>query len=469
MGVFVLSNTGGLISATEIGDTITTQSPALGGATILGNGGNDTITTLATNNASAVGYQAKGGAGADSITIASGTFSAGEITVLGGAGNDSIDMTGGNAASVKGGAGTDSLSAEGTTITLATLGAGNDSVLFSGSIGTLGLGGGADQLTGSLTLLTGASVKMGDGADTINLVLSGQGTGILYGDTDATSAGNDLITLETVGIAGVSVKGSGGNDTINIVTGGASAFIAGNAGADQINVSGVLQDNLTIKGGAGNDTVEIFTGGLLNGKSALIALGDGADSITLNEAVTGINASSFIIEGGAGADSITFSGASFTGSTLATLSYSSFSDSNLTSLDVVDVDAGANGGMSGEIHFDFNNSGTVDAVGQNSAVLAFDDGTNYATLSTGGIVTFNGTLAVSSVTASMATVDTLTLADGAGASALFKTSGGAQYLFMQGGTAGTDDDGLVQLAQASGGSLHTSDNSAITVVFSGAL
>ena len=111
----------------------------------------------------------------------------------------------------------------------------------------------------------------------------------------------------------------------------------------------------------------------------------------------------------------------------------------------------------------------MDAVNTNSAVLLFGNGTNYATLSTGGIVTFNGSLGVSSVTASMATVDTLTLADGVGATALFKTSGGAQYIFMQGGTTGTADDGLVRITNASGGTLHTSDNSAVTVVFSGAL
>jgi len=470
MAVYVLSNTGGLISAGEAGDSITTQSPALGGATILGNGGNDTITTLATNNASAAGYQVKGGAGADSISIASGVFSAGEITVFGGAGNDSIDITGGKAASLKTQGGADIVSADGATITTLAVGAGNDSVLITGTITNLGLGGGKDQLTGSLTLATGASIKLGDGADTINLVLSGQGTGAIYGDQQATSAGADKITVETVGIAGVSIKGAGGNDTITITSAGASAFIAGNAGADSITVSGVIQDNLTIRGGGGNDTVEIFTGAVLNGKSALVALGEGADSLTLDGALTtGQNASSFIVAGGAGADSITFSGAQTTGNniTIGTLSFSSFSDSNLAATDVVDVNAVA--GVSGELHFDFNQSATVDAVTNLSALVMFNSNTNYATLSTGGVVSFNGSLAVSSVTASMATVDTLTLSDGVGASAIFKTAGGASYLFMQGGTSGTDDDGLVKLVQASGGSLHTSDNSAVTVVFKGLL
>ena len=471
MAVYVLSNTGGLISAGDVADSITTQSPALGAATILGNGGNDTITTLATDNASAAGYQVKGGAGADSISIASGTFSAGEITVYGGAGNDSIDITGGKAAELKTQAGADVVSAEGTTITTLAVGAGNDSVLFTGSVTNLGLGGGADQLTGSLSLATGSDIKLGDGNDTINLVLSGQGTGALYGDQQATSAGADKITVEIVGIAGQTIKGAGGNDTISLISAGASSFIAGNAGADVINVSGALQDNISIRGGSGNDTVQIFTGGALAGISAEILLGDGADSITLDGAfATGANASSFIVAGGAGADSITFSGDVATGgNTLGTLKFSALSDSNLAATDVVDINTTAGGTSSAEMHFDFNNSATVDAVTNLSALVLFNSNTNYATLSTGGIVTFNGDLAVSSVTASMATVDKLTLSDGVGATALFKTAGGSSYLFMQGGTTGTGDDGLVKIVNASGSTLHTSDNSAVTVVFSGIL
>ena len=226
-----------------------------------------------------------------------------------------------------------------------------------------------------------------------------------------------------------------------MISAGASSFIAGNAGADVINVSGALQDNISIRGGSGNDTVQIFTGGALAGISAEILLGDGADSITLDGAfATGANASSFIVAGGAGADSITFSGDVATGgNTLGTLKFSALSDSNLAATDVVDINTTAGGTSSAEMHFDFNNSATVDAVTNLSALVLFNSNTNYATLSTGGIVTFNGDLAVSSVTASMATVDKLTLSDGVGATALFKTAGGSSYLFMQGGTTGTGD------------------------------
>ena len=84
-----------------------------------------------------------------------------------------------------------------------------------------------------------------------------------------------------------------------------------------------------------------------------------------------------------------------------------------------------------------------------------------------GIVTFSGTKDVSSVTAAMETVDTLTLSYGEGSVARFKTKGGLQYLFMQGGTAGVADDGLVQIAGVSGTNLSVA--SAVKLTFSGAL
>ena len=314
MAVYVLSNTGGLISAGDVADSITTQSPALGAATILGNGGNDTITTLATDNASAAGYQVKGGAGATPFPLlpVPSVLVKSPFTVVRAMTPSTSPAV--KPQSLKTQAGADVVSAEGTTITTLAVGAGNDSVLFTGSVTNLGLGGGADQLTGSLSLATGSDIKLGDGNDTINLVLSGQGTGALYGDQQATSAGADKITVEIVGIAGQTIKGAGGNDTITLISAGASSFIAGNAGADVINVSGALQDNISIRGGSGNDTVQIFTGGALAGISAEILLGDGADSITLDGAfATGANASSFIVAGGAGADSITFSGDVATG------------------------------------------------------------------------------------------------------------------------------------------------------------
>ena len=61
-----------------------------------------------------------------------------------------------------------------------------------------------------------------------------------------------------------------------------------------------------------------------------------------------------------------------------------------------------------------------------------------------GIITLNGELNVSSVTAAAASVDTITLdsnVGGAGMAAFFTTNGGTQYLFMQGGAAGTADGG----------------------------
>ena len=241
MAVYVLSNTGGLISAGDVADSITTQSPALGAATILGNGGNDTITTspLITQVQLAIRSRVALVLTPFPLLPVPSVLVKPPFTWC------RLHRHHRRAAELKTQAGADVVSAEGTTITTLAVGAGNDSVLFTGSVTNLGLGGGADQLTGSLSLATGSDIKLGDGNDTINLVLSGQGTGALYGDQQATSAGADKITVEIVGIAGQTIKGAGGNDTISLISAGASSFIAGNAGADVINVSGALQDNIS--------------------------------------------------------------------------------------------------------------------------------------------------------------------------------------------------------------------------------
>ena len=44
--------------------------------------------------------------------------------------------------------------------------------------------------------------------------------------------------------------------------------------------------------------------------------------------------------------------------------------------------------------------------------------------------------------------------DGANEVAIFTTSGGDDYLFVQGGTAGTSDDSIISLGDLSGGSLN---------------
>ena len=72
------------------------------------------------------------------------------------------------------------------------------------------------------------------------------------------------------------------------------------------------------------------------------------------------------------------------------------------------------------------------------------------------------------MTAVAATVDTLTLADGANEAVIFTTKGGEDYFFVQGGSAGTDDDSIVSLGDLSarGLALTTTNNTAV-ITFSG--
>jgi len=135
-------------------------------------------------------------------------------------------------------------------------------------------------------------------------------------------------------------------------------------------------------------------------------------------------------------------------------------------MDKVDLgDAAISGAVVAE--FDFNNNASAaGAIGATTAAMIFGDATNKATIAN-SIVVLSGTTDVSSVTAVAATVDTVTLTAGVGTTVLFATKGGDEYLFMQGGTAGTDDDSIISLAGLSAKSLAVS-NSAAVVTFSGA-
>ena len=195
--------------------------------------------------------------------------------------------------------------------------------------------------------------------------------------------------------------------------------------------------------------------------------GDGADSITFVSVGTGAIATTGLqVQGGVGADSITYAQV-LSGAVVGTMVYSSLGETNLADgIDVLTI-SGDIATSSGTFFVDFSNSAHLDTVSDLSGSVLFNSTVNKATMLTGGQVTFSGTLDVSSVTAAMSTVDTLTLSYGEGSTALFKTKGGEQYLFMQGGADGTSDDAILQIAGVSGTNLSVS--SALKVVYSGAL
>ena len=468
MPTYTIDSAGSTLSATSGADSVFIQTGSLGATKIYALGGADTISIEGgANNASAVGAYLHGGAGADLFNLKSATFSAGNASLIGGGGADTVILSGAAGVSeLKLGADADSVRGVGggeAVVSALTLGAGADNVTFSGNVTNLWLGNGHDLVSGgAVDVLTGGSIRLGDGRDTIITTLGGASATTVIGDSSAAAA--DLIQLAGVQV-GASVKGVGGADSITIRSGGAiSALIAGNAGNDQLLLSGGVNtfgSGSTIGGGGGLDTITFY--GQTTG-TFIARGGAGADSITFASTTTGVNSTGMSIYGDAGADSITFANVTTGHYTLGSLVFSSLGDSNLAGTDVLLVSGAAVN--SGAIEFDFNNSAHLDTVGDLSGSVLFNSTTNKATL-TGGYAILSGTVNVSSVTACMSSVDTLTLSYGEGSVAVFKTKGGDQYLFMQGGSEGTADDGLVQIKGVSGMTMSVS--SALKINFSGTL
>ncbi|MDC3044236.1 hypothetical protein OA163_00735 [bacterium] len=469
-----------VLSATTGADSVWLQS---GGhsSTIYGLAGNDTITVEQVSNASSIGSLIYTNDGADSIDIESANFSAAGIEVRAGAGSDTVSISGGTIALVNTNEDNDLISVSGNaTISAATFSTGADSLFMqSGSIDQLGLGNGHDIFTGgTVQALTGASIKLGDGRDTISVAsLTGASAITLYGD-NGSNANSDVIDLSTqTGMNGFVVKGRGGSDTINISGLQASSIVQGNDGADSIALSAeeALTNGLEIGGGKGDDTIYIAgdSGGWAVGVSGDIFGGAGNDSIYFVDHLTSSgDATALNINAGAGADTITFN---FTtsgfGGELGTLNMSSLSDSTLTAMDLVVALSGNSAlkaqAFSGAALFtvDFGNSAVISSVGATSAAADFDNATAYATIDASGIVTFNGDLATdvqSSVTAAMEAVDTLTFNNGGEGAAAYFVVGDEDYLFMQGGSEGTADDSIMKF---SAGSAHNISIQGSAVVF----
>ena len=293
------------LSATTGADSVWVQSGGAGSSEVFALGGDDTITIESINNNSAAGLTARGAGGADSIHIDSGTFSAGGPKLYGGAGNDTITVSGGGTYSViNTNEDNDLLNAVGSaTISSISFSTGSDTLVLSGTVGSVGMGNGHDEFSGTLISVTSAStVKLGDGRDTIE-VLSLRGAGgasaiTIQGDTD-TNFGADSINLGVVDITGLVVKGQGGSDTITVSGASVSSLIQGNDGHDVVTVLDFSGDT-TVGGGKGKDTIDLDAFAAISGE---IYGGNQADSIFIRSGVAvGVDASTMSIAGGAGAD-----------------------------------------------------------------------------------------------------------------------------------------------------------------------
>ena len=473
-----------VLSATTGADSVWLQS---GGhsSTVYGLAGNDTITVDQVNNASSIGSKIYTNAGADSIDIESASFSAAGIEVRAGAGSDTVSISGGGVAVLHTNEDADLISISGgATISAATFSTGADSLFIqSGSIDQLGLGNGHDIFTGgTVEALTGATIKLGDGRDTIAITsLTGASAINLFGDNGSNS-NSDVIDLSTeTGMNGFVLKGRGGSDTITLSGMQASSIVQGNDGADSISLSAAeagFAAGSEIGGGKGDDTIFMSNG---SGAYAASVSGDifggaGNDSIYINDvALSGGDATALNINAGAGSDTITFNSvmSGFGGFEAASLSMSSLSDSTLTAMDLVVALSGdaALSVTSGRASFtvDFGNSAVISSVAATSAAADFDNATAYATIDGSGIVTFNGDLATdvqSSVTAAMEAVDTLTYNNGGAGAAAYFVVGSEDYLFMQGGSEGISDDAIMKFSAGSAHNLAI-QGSAVVFNFSG--
>jgi len=475
MASFIV-DTSQVLSATSGADSVWVQSAGAGSSTVYGLAGNDTITMEGVNNASSLGTVLRVGAGNDTLTIQSATYSAGNIAVYAGPGADTITVSGGTVSILNTNEDSDLVIATGgTTFSAATFSTGADTIRMSGSIDSLKMGNGHDIVSGSVvTVLTGGAINLGDGRDTLSVTtMTGVSAVSILGDNGA-NFNADLIDLSVgTGMNGLTIKGQGGNDTISVSGVQASSLIQGNQGTDSIALSSTFVAGLTIGAGQGNDTIYL-TNAFEASVSGDIFGGAGNDSIFINGAVqSGVDATAMNIYGGAGSDTITVdtttSGAMAAGE-YGTLVLSSLGESTLGSIDLFQIISGSTSNtlnVSGQavVSVDYNNSASVNAVGATSAAALFSNSTAYVTLDASGVATFNGQLATdvaSSVTAAMTNLDTVTTTEGA--AALF-TVDSVQYLFMQGGTAGISDDSVMQF-WASANKI-AAQGSAITVTFSG--
>ena len=433
MASFIV-DTSQVLSAQTGADSVWIQSGGAGDSTVYGLAGNDTITFEGVNDASSLGTVVRLGEGDDTVTLGSATFSAGNVALYAGAGADTITVSGGTLSTFNTNEGNDwAILTGGTVLSASTFAAGSDTINISGSVDQLGMGNGHDVVSGSLVIaLTGASITLGDGRDTVAIgILSGASAINFFGD-NGSNFNFDLIELAgDTGTNGFVLKGRGGSDTITISGVQASSNIQGNDGADSIALSAGVEGinaGIVIGGGKGDDTIYgIVDSGALYAASADIFGGAGNDSIYLDmSVVSGGDATALNIIGGAGSDTITFNQtlSGWGNAEAASLQVSSLSESNLSAMDLVVALSGAAAlDGSGAVTFtiDFANSASVNTVGATSAAADFGDATAYATQAASGLVTFNGTLPFgSSITAAMEAVDTLTYNNGGEGAALLR-------------------------------------------------
>ena len=462
----LITSPGLVTTGTEGADDIrfiTGGSLTANGSVVNGLDGNDTITTNAsgvlTRSGAAIGagVSIDAGSGSDIVTlfVDGSTTSAENAIVLGGVGDDTITVGAasgvGSFSNVDGGEGADSITISTGIYSAIAGGAGNDTINLTGTVNlqtadSISLGAGDDVISGSVTLQTAAGILGGDGADTITLAAIANSGSFVNGDDTVNGGAADVISVTTQGVATI-VRGKGGADTIGISNLGVSAVVAGNAGGDMITVSGIA-DDAAIKAGQGGDMLKLDVA-TLAGISAEMIGGGGKDTITIEDTV--VNNSTITMNGGAGVDSITFSGAIGAGVNLGVLGISNMGDSKVGAMDTVDITglAAGNALMTFAVTtpISLGSAATLGDMGD----LAVTGATGFTTAvgQSGSVVegamSFSGQASATVATAAINADAVTRVASGTsqGRAVMF-TAGSDEYLFVQGGAAGTDDDYVVK-------------------------
>jgi Ca2+-binding RTX toxin-like protein len=402
------ANTLGLAQA---GNVITVSGMITGTTTVTsvdeidinGNGGDDTITMVATG-----GYVSTidGGAGNDTIDATGSTVG---LTLLGGLGNDVL--TGGSGDDVlDGGAGNDTLNGGAGNDTISG-GDGNDTIAVDTTTGidTIDGGAGADQL-----VVTGTA-----GADTFNLgtVVGNSTLFSLNGSVVASSSDVELVTINALagadtvnigdlsatqvqvvdlnlgaGVSTVTVAGSNLNDNVSITGAGGVVSVAGLS--YNLAISGATTaDSLTVNGNSGDDhlvadaAATATIGVTLNG-------GDGNDYLSADGTLSGGagndtlvgGAGANVISGGDGDDTILISGGADTvdgGNGFDTIEYSGDGFNNTLSLAQAGNVITVGGLVTGTTTVTSIDNITVDGQGGDDTISVVATG-GYATTINGG-------------------------------------------------------------------------------------
>jgi Ca2+-binding RTX toxin-like protein len=270
-------------------DTLTLLNNVSDVSINLGNGTNTLNLAGGANSlANAFGLQTiNGSAGDDTLTLSNGVF------------NSSINLGGGSNDTLNVGSFANQLTVSGVETLNLSNGA---NTLTASGLQTINAAGANDHVQ-LLSNLSGTSVDLGDGTDTL----------VLANGTNAVS----LTNVEQAQASDFAV-GSTSNDTLTLLNNVSGVGVALGNGTNALNLAGGVNSltNLsnvgTVSGSGGNDTLSITASIFNNGSATTIDLGGGTDTVSFgsNAYVNVVNVET--VHGSASNDTITIGGGATT-------------------------------------------------------------------------------------------------------------------------------------------------------------